>query len=475
MKEKKANPSGPDMAAEQVNPSESDASVKQTHPSEQGVYVSGLPSEEDLLRAASEGIAEEETSVSMHLSPEQMRGYEEEPEDPEGRQFSLTDQTRKLPGDPSDPKAYPAGPVETDKRNSKRYLRWMIPLVLALVFAIWGLIWTSNRKTKISDVFDVRFEGYDSQGRLSYDSDRVNEKMIRLVGQKVGLRKNQIEDMINRNTDDLEPDPKYQQAVKYLEGTNIVFDRESELKNGDVVTLRIHSDYGSSPIADETRTYTVSGLTQMQDMSAEQILAQHPVRFTGYNGYGGLDYDQSVYTVEKVYDHLSNGDKVELPLSNHFLESAKKNGKKLADENVSLTVSGLKNMKEIDGISDVAARIDDLAKSANLDQDGDYHKISYRIDRQKTFIYYRNGQMNIMNIYQLVRKESSRDITSDQWTDVEKTSFRIYGYSNLLIQNDAVSASDLEDHAGSPFSAEYVDLAAARADLAAKNYREFSP
>ena len=472
------DPSEVNTSADQQASSETDISMDQKASSEMGTSTGNLPDEEDLIRAASEGMAEEETSVSMRLSPEQMRSYEEEEENPEESRFLPADQTGKLTDHPSDKGGQgPVNPDETgrSKRGPRWHLRWIIPLLLILLLVICGLIWTRNRKTKISDVFDVRFEGYDSQGVLSYDADKVNEKTIRLVGKKVGLKKNQIEDMINRNTDDLESEPKYQQAIKYLEGTNIVFDRENDLKNGDVVTLRITSDYESSPIADETKTYTVSGLTQMQDMTAEQILAQYPVRFTGYNGYGCLDYDQSIYTVEKVYDHLSNGDQVELPLSNHFLESARKNGKKLAKENVSLTVSGLKEIKDISGISEVTARIDDLAKSANQDQDGDYHKISYSIKRQKSFIYYRNGQINIMNIYQLVKKESSKDITSDQWTDVEKTTFCIYGYSNLSIQNDAISTSDLEDHAGSLFSTEYVDLASAKADLAAKNYREFSP
>lgn len=459
---------------------------KKTNPSEQDMSTIDLPNEEDLLRAASEEIPEEEASAADHITPEQLRRYEEEPEDPDGQTTAPLSMTagkgEKPAGQEETGQALPGGqalanPSEqlSKKRDFRWHLRWIIPLILALIMLILGLVWTSNRKTKIGDSFDVRFEGYDGQGILAYDSDKVNEKMIRLIGKKVGLKKDQIESMINRNTDGLESDPKYQQAVKYLEGTNIAFDKETDLKNGDVVTLKIKSDYDSSPIADETRTYTVSGLTQMQDMTSEQILEKYPVHFTGYNGYGSLDYDQSVYTVEKVYDHLSNGDEVSLPLSNSFLETARKNGKKLAEETLSLKVSGLKDIKDIAKISDVAAKADDLAKSANLDQDGDYHKVKYSINREKTYIYFRNGQMNIMNIYKLVRKESNKDISGDRWTDTEKTGYYIYGYNNLAVKNDAISMSDLEDHAGSLFSSEYVDLAAAKADLAAKNYKEYKP
>ncbi len=160
MEEKKANSSGADTSADQQDMPEVSTSADQKDPSEMGISTGNLPGEEDLIRAASEGMAEEETSASMRLSPEQMRSYEEEEENPEESRFLPADQTGKLTDDPSDKGGQGSvNPDETgrSKRGPRWHLRWIIPLLLKLLLVIIVLIWTRKRKTKNSDVFDVRF------------------------------------------------------------------------------------------------------------------------------------------------------------------------------------------------------------------------------------------------------------------------------------------------------------------------------
>lgn len=123
-------------------------------------------------------------------------------------------------------------------------------------------------------------------------------------------------------------------------------------------------------------------------MSLKDFLKDNPVTFKGYNNYASLvlpkDKDgQEPFRDNDEEENLSNGDKVRLSLSESYLEQLLAKGESISPKEITIKVSGLKNITEIENLNDLLAKNDDFVKSKHentssytyaIEKVGDYLK-----------------------------------------------------------------------------------------------------
>lgn len=284
------------------------------------------------------------------------------------------------------------------------------------VIILLGIFFFINQMPKsIIDDVSVGFTGYNHQGTAALSGDYEDK----------------IDDIINKKTDINRSD------------ISIKLDKDSELSNGDKVKVMISSDVKNSPVKSQTKTVTVSGLKKSTSYTIDDVLKDNPIQWIGFNHYGSAKIDNEIFDTEDETTDLSNGDSITLTLNPDYIEQETTKGKILDGSDLKkVEVTGLEDSPQITNLGSLLSQIDTVARDDN--HSTSYTK--YTVTRQG--IYFIGTDINsswfsdteddsakfsVVSIYKIDSKTS----------DTTSTSYKIYGYSNLSLNNNQVNVSSL--------------------------------
>ena len=289
--------------------------------------------------------------------------------------------------------------------------------VIALILIIFGLFTMINnmQKSVMSDV-KVEFSGYNHQGKAVL-SGNYDKKISDIMNKKRNMSASDISVELNKT---------------------------SELSNGDKVTVKISSTLDKSPIKPETKTFTVSGLEKTTSYTIDSLLKS--TKFIGFNHYGKVDYDESLFDMDDKNLNLSNGDEITLNLSQGYIEQESDNGKILKGKtSKTLVVSGLKDSAQISNLNDFLNQTDSVARDDN--QSNAFS--TYTVTRQDSYFIGENvkislfddnvdstKQFSVVTIYKIDEKSDDK---------VQPSKYRVYGYSGLTLKNGKIDVSSLKN------------------------------
>lgn len=319
-------------------------------------------------------------------------------------------------------------------QSSKKLMSGFIAGIIVIIgLIIGGVTFLNMPKSVMSDV-NVSFYGYDKQGEATLSGD-YKTKIASIIGKKY------------KNVSDL---------IRYTKDTSVSLNKDSDLSNGDEVTVKIATSLKGNPIKLETKKFKVKGLKKSKTYTLASLLKDKPIKFVGFNKSGAVDPDiDDMYRVSTASSSdgsstgsFSNGDKVVVSLSSLYIEEQKNKGNILVGEDsTTVKVSGLKDSIQSSAVTELLAQIDTDARSANK---GSSYS-SYTVTRQETYFIGKNvsnsfwgsskfkpGQFSVIAIYKV--EEVLKDSSSASKPD---TSYKIYGYSGLTLSGDKVDMSSI--------------------------------
>ena len=243
-------------------------------------------------------------------------------------------------------------------RNRKQSIGILIVLFLSLVSFIGYTYYQSLPKSAFT-VLTIEFTGYDGDGELINSNEKeFNIWMTQIILEKSGIEKEQAKLLAAdpEGEDKVKTDPRYYSKYplinNMISSVKIDYDKKNRLKNGDEVTITVTVTNPNVPIKSEKKTFKVENLKEYEKVSAEDLIKEANIQFTGVDGYGKLvDRTNSVleYTGIDKPQNLKNGDKVTFKVYDSYLKDLKSKGKTFEENVVEVTVSGLKSKEEIKG------------------------------------------------------------------------------------------------------------------------------
>lgn len=242
--------------------------------------------------------------------------------------------------------------------NRKKSVGIFIVLLLVL-FSLGGYIYFQSQPKSVFNVLTVEFSGYDGDGELKESNETEFQSwMEQIILEKAGVDKDQAK-LFATDPDGqkkIESDPRYASKMPLIksmfESVHIDIDKQSGLKNGEEVTITVTVTNPNVPIKSEKKTFKVENLKEYEKVSAEDLIKEANIQFTGVDGYGKLvDKTNSVleYTGIDKPQNLKNGDKLTFKVKDSYLKELKSKGKAFEENVVEVTVSGLKSKEEIKG------------------------------------------------------------------------------------------------------------------------------
>lgn len=242
--------------------------------------------------------------------------------------------------------------------NRKKSVGIFIVLLLVL-FSLGGYIYFQFQPKSVFNVLTVEFSGYDGDGELKESNETEFQSwMEQIILEKAGVDKDQAK-LFATDPDGqkkIESDPRYASKMPLIksmfESVHIDIDKQSGLKNGEEVTITVTVTNPNVPIKSEKKTFKVENLKEYEKVSAEDLIKEANIQFTGVDGYGKLvDKTNSVleYTGIDKPQNLKNGDKLTFKVKDSYLKELKSKGKTFEENVVEVTVSGLKSKEEIKG------------------------------------------------------------------------------------------------------------------------------
>lgn len=228
----------------------------------------------------------------------------------------------------------------------------------------------------------------------------------------------------------------------------IVFslDKNRDLSNGDKVVFSIKSYKEDSPILEESKEFIVSGLSELQKISTEEFMKDHPIEIKGYNGLGFVVYDNVAY--EKIDNNkkLSNGDKIDVEVKKSIDNMLENDGKKLEKHKFDIEIKDLPEFKNIENLNALLTKVDELAddKSKGVgifatdieaERIEDYVKLEYSNFDDKLYI-------SIVSLYKVKYTEKR---PYDEKTE-DKIEYYLYGYDNLYTDDNSFVLSELNNY-----------------------------
>ena len=137
-------------------------------------------------------------------------------------------------------------------------------------------------------------------------------------------------------------------------------------------------------------------------------------------------------------------------------------GKIIDNKNVDITVSGLKEIKDIKNFEDLIKKNDDYVKSEHKNDSYD----TYTIESQGSYMRininnHENGSISLVTIYKVTKTDSK---------DNKSVHYKYYGYSAYLLKDgnlDIDTASKISDRWGTK------DLEGLRAQLSSDGYKVY--
>lgn len=312
-------------------------------------------------------------------------------------------------------------------------------IVLAIVSLFIFKYLDSQPKSIVNEV-KVEFSGYDESGKLSYNSEDITELVAELAYRKAGFNKSDAKalaqhDPVVYSTISLDKKSSFKlvTAENLIKSVRFEFDVLSGLKNGQEVTFLVTTTSKHAPVKAEKKTFKVQNLKEYEKVSAEDLLKETNVSFIGFNGYGTISIDdkknnQNYFQVsnsEKLFN-LKNGDKVVLYVNDNYANSLKSSGKKIDNNTVEITVSGLKEIKDIKNFAELSKKNDDYVKSEF--KNDDYS--SYTIEPQGNYMKIKNSNsISFVTIYKITTNGSGNSKT---------VTYKYYGYSVFLLSNGSL-------------------------------------
>lgn len=260
-----------------------------------------------------------------------------------------------------------------------------ISIAIAIILIIGIIYYVNNKKTNIltDDNINIQFNGWNGEGTATYDSETVSRQMIKIMAQKAKLGDYLTSEVtsgdISTNSEQFaslsdEDKDKLTKVNRWISETTIKINKESDLKNGDKVTISLTTnDDKTNPIKADSKSYTVKGLKKVKSVSTKSILSQLKASFVGFNGTGQIilsskskQLNNESFTVKKN-GSLSNGDTVKVVASNSLFQ---KNGTKYTgSRSVTFKVAGLTDITKMTNIDAVQKLTDSLVNDQYTSND----------------------------------------------------------------------------------------------------------
>lgn len=362
---------------------------------------------------------------------------------------------------------------EVFQKKKKEVIGALVILAVALVAYCGYSYYNSLPKSIINEV-KVDFTGYDESGYLSYNIEDIASLVEEAVYKKVGLDKDQAKALTKDDpvaysmlAQDRKLSLKLMKAESILKTIHYEFNKTNNLKNGEEVTFTITTSSKNSPIKAEKKAFKVQNLKEYEKVSAENLLKEVTVTFSGFNGYGTVSFGNSIknyfqLNTSNSYSNLKNGDKITLTVNDSYIKTLKESGKIIDNKNVDITVSGLKEIKDIKNFEDLIKKNDDYVKSEHKNDSYD----TYTIESQGSYMRinvnnYDKGSISLVTIYKVTKTDSK---------DNKSVKYKYYGYSAYLLKDgnlDIDTASKISDHWGTK------DLEGLRAQLSSDGYKVY--
>ena len=362
---------------------------------------------------------------------------------------------------------------EIFQKKKKEVIGALVIIAVALV-AYFGYNYYNSLPKSIINEVKVDFTGYDESGNLIYNSEEIASLVEEAVYKKVGLDKDQAKALTKDDpvaysmlAQDRKLSFKLMKAESMLKTIHYEFNKTNNLKNGEEVTFTITTSSKNSPIKAEKKAFKVQNLKEYEKVSAENLLKEVTVTFSGFNGYGTVSFGNSIKNYFQLnssnsYSNLKNGDKITLTVNDSYIKTLKESGKIIDNKNVDITVSGLKEIKDIKNFEDLIKKNDDYVKSEHKNDSYD----TYTIESQGSYMRinvnnYDKGSISLVTIYKVTKTDSK---------DNKSVKYKYYGYSAYLLKDgnlDIDTASKISDHWGTK------DLEGLRAQLSSDGYKVY--
>ena len=329
----------------------------------------------------------------------------------------------------------------------------IVGIVGVFIVAVIAIIWFSSRPTKLSKYFDVTFNGYDGHGMLNYNHEVVIEEISQAAIKKAGFSKDEIDAFESGNYQMVDT-KKMAKYTAIMNNLKFNFDNVSDLKNGDKVTLTVSCKGNNCPFVNETKEYTVNGLDEMQEITLEDLEKEYPITFTGYNGFGSVKFDSTVYTISTAANQtLKNDDTIKVKITEGTLNTLANDGKKLKEGATSFEkkVTGLPEITDVVGLNDILNKTDVLMQSKTKPEDGWFDKTTYVTEKQQDYILFNasdskdsEGKLSLLTIYKITKTVTP---DSDSSRTAETTTyFTYFGYIKLTVSEGKIIQKDMSYH-----------------------------
>ncbi|MCP0887135.1 hypothetical protein LB941_07275 [Ligilactobacillus sp. WILCCON 0076] len=260
-----------------------------------------------------------------------------------------------------------------------------ISIAIAIILIIGLIYYVNNKKTNVltNDNINMQFNGWNGEGTATYDSATVSRQMIKIMAQKAKLGEYLTSELtsgyISTDSEQFaalsdEDKDKITKVNRWISETNIRVNKESNLKNGDTVTVTLTTnDDKTNPIKADSKSYTVKGLKKVKSVSTKSILSKLKASFVGFNGTGQIilsskskQLNNESFTVKKN-GSLSNGDTVKVVASSSLFQ---KNGTTYTgSRTVTFKVAGLTDITKITNIDAVQKLTDSLVNDQYTSND----------------------------------------------------------------------------------------------------------
>ena len=356
----------------------------------------------------------------------------------------------------------------------------IVGIVGVFIVAVIAFILFSSRPTKLSKYFDVTFNGYDGHGMLNYNHEVVIEEISQAAIKKAGFSKDEIDAFESGNYQMVDT-KKMAKYTAIMNNLKFNFDKVSDLKNGDKVTLTVSCKGNNCPFVNETKEYTVNGLDEMQEITLEDLEKEYPITFTGYNGFGSVKFDSTVYTISTAANQtLKNDDTIKVKITEGTLNTLANDGKKLKEGATSFEkkVTGLPEITDVGGLNDILNKTDILMQSKTKPEDGWFDKTTYVTEKQQDYILFNasdskdsEGKLSLLTIYKITKTVTP---DSDSSRTAETTTyFTYFGYIKLTVSEGKIIQKDMSYHEETT-STEWENFDSIDADLKKDGYAPIS-
>ena len=356
----------------------------------------------------------------------------------------------------------------------------IVGIVGVFIVAVIAFILFSSRPTKLSKYFDVTFNGYDGHGMLNYNHEVVIEEISQATIKKAGFSKDEIDAFESGNSQMVDT-KKMAKYTAIMNNLKFNFDKVSDLKNGDKVTLTVSCKGNNCPFVNETKEYTVNGLDEMQEITLEDLEKEYPITFTGYNGFGSVKFDSTVYTISTAANQtLKNDDTIKVKITEGTLNTLANDGKKLKEGSTSFEkkVTGLPEITDVVGLNDILNKTDILMQSKTKPEDGWFDKTTYVTEKQQDYILFNasdskdsEGKLSLLTIYKITKTVTP---DSDSSRTAETTTyFTYFGYIKLTVSEGKIIQKDMSYHEETT-STEWENFDSIDADLKKDGYAPIS-